>query len=104
MSFFGIGGTTCNMFTGKGFDLSILGGFSMAWIGAVIIFFIMALAKKWVFEELMGTQFSLVLSLAVGYILYLGVITFTCSPKIAIVISLIAGLIGGWIGGTMELY
>ena len=41
----------CNLLTGAGFDVSFGGAYSMAWLGLVILTFIIIFARKWVAEE-----------------------------------------------------
>jgi len=78
----------CNIMTGKGFDTSFLGGYGMAWLGVVILFFIIALTRKWIGEE-MGIPFTFIGSLVFGYIAYFGVVTVSCSFKWALLLGLI---------------
>lgn len=40
-----------NLLTGAGFDMSIGGSWGMAWIGLVILTFIIMFARKWLYEE-----------------------------------------------------
>jgi hypothetical protein len=87
--------TTCNMMTGTGFDVSLLGGFSMAWIGIVILFFLIALARRWVGEE-MDIPFSFVFGLIGAILPYMITIYFTCSSKWALLVGLIGGALGGF--------
>jgi hypothetical protein len=88
--------TTCNLMTGVGFDTGFMGGFSMAWIGVVILFFIIALTRKWIGEE-MGMPFSFIGGLVVGILPYFLAIYFTCSYKIALVIGIVGAAIGGFL-------
>lgn len=85
--------TTCNMMTGSGFDTSLLGAFGMAWLGIVILFFIIALGRRWIGEE-MDMPFSFVGGLIGGIIPYFIIVFLTCSYKW----GLLGGLIGGAIG------
>lgn len=89
----------CNLFTGVGFaDLSILGAFSMAWLGLVMLFFINVFARKWLAEE-----FDLPYNIIGGYIgaflPYIIAVTITCSPKWALAAGLIGWLVGSFGSG-----
>ena len=90
----------CNIMTGAGFDVSFLGGFAMAWLGAVVLFFIIVLARKWMGEE-MGLPFSTVFSFAIGFFSYIILITIFCSYKIALVVGLIGAALGAYVIGPM---
>jgi len=90
----------CNIMTGAGFDKSFFGGFAMAWLGVVIIFFLAAFARKWIGEE-GGIAFSLLMALVVGYLVYLLSITFTCSTKWALVIGIAGAAVGGFLLGNV---
>jgi hypothetical protein len=79
--------------TGAGFDTSLLGAFGMAWLGMVMLFFIIALSRKWIGEE-MGVSFSFVGGLIGGLLPYFLIVFFTCSYKF----GLLGGLIGAAIG------
>ena len=37
----------CNLLTASGFDVAIGGSYGMAWLGLVILTFIIIFAKKW---------------------------------------------------------
>jgi len=79
----------CNIMTCAGFTKSILGGCSMAWIAPVIIFFLIAFARKYIGEEA-GVPFSMLGACIGGFGTYILIITFTCSYKLA----LIGGIVG----------
>lgn len=89
---------TCNIFTGGGFDVAIGGSFTMAWVGIVILVFILFLIRKWIGEE-MGVPFSILFAsvgLGLGYFI---TITLTCSMKWAFIVGLVGMLIGGFLFG-----
>jgi uncharacterized membrane protein YeaQ/YmgE (transglycosylase-associated protein family) len=92
--------TTCNMMTGTGFDTSFLGSFSMAWLGIVILFFLVILARKWIGEE-MGVAFNLIGGLVGAFLPYLLIVFFTCSYKIGIVGGIIGALVGAFLLGNI---
>ena len=83
--------------TGSGFDLTFLGGFSMAWIGMVLIVFVNLFGRKWIGEEF-GMPFNFIGGFVGGLLPYIITITLSCSPKW----SLLVGLIG-WLIGSMGL-
>jgi hypothetical protein len=87
--------TTCNMMTGAGFDTSILGGLSMAWLGIVLLVFIVIFARRWIGEE-MQIAFSFVGGLVGALLPYFLVVFFTCSYK--------WGLFSGIIGATLGAF
>jgi hypothetical protein len=74
----------CNIMTCGGLGTEILSGCSMAWIGLVIIFFLIAFARRYLGEEA-GVPFSFIGALIGGFGGYIAVITFTCSYKLALV-------------------
>jgi len=84
--------TMCNMMTGSGFDQSILGNWSMAWLGLVILFFLIALARRWIGEE-MDVSFNFIGGLVGGILPYFIIVLLTCSYK--------WGLLGGIIGAAI---
>jgi hypothetical protein len=79
----------CNIMTCGNLGKEILSGCSMAWIGLVIIFFLIVFARRYLGEEA-GVPFSMIGACIGGFGAYLAVITFTCSYKFAL-----AGGIGG---------
>jgi hypothetical protein len=81
----------CNILSCNNFGKEIFGGCSMAYVGLVIIFFIIVFARKYLGEEA-GVPFSFPGALLGGFGGYVLVITFTCSYKLALV-----GGIGGFI-------
>jgi len=88
----------CNIMTGAGFDLGFMGGFGLAWLGLVILFFLIVFTRKWVGEE-MGVGFNLLGAFVGAGIPYLIVITITCSYKWALGIGIIGLVIGGFLLG-----
>ena len=78
----------------SGFDASVMGSCSLAWIAMVLIFFIAAFTRKWGGEE-MGLDFSFLWSLVSGFLSYIILITIFGSIKWA----LLAGIIGVFAGG-----
>ena len=81
----------CNIMTCGGLDKAILSGCSMAWIGLVILFFLIAIARKYLGEEA-GVPFSFGGAILGGFGTYVLVVTLTCSYKLAIVGG-IAGIV-----------
>ena len=84
----------CNLMTGAGFELGFMGPFGMAWLGMVILFFIIVLARKWMGEEF-GMPFNTLGAFIGAYVPYVIAVSITCSFKWA----LAAGLVGFAIGG-----
>jgi hypothetical protein len=79
----------CNIMSCQGLGTEIFSGCSMAWIGLVIIFFLIIFARKYLGEEA-GVPFSFPGALLGGFGGYVALITFTCSYKLA----LAGGLVG----------
>lgn len=67
-------------------------------LGIVLLFFILALIRKWGGEEV-GLSFSLFTSLFVGVVLYLLVVIISGNVLWAFLFGFIAGIIGGYAGG-----
>lgn len=88
----------CNIMTGVGFELGFLGEFGMAWLGMVILFFIIILARKWIGEE-MGIGFSMIGAIIGAYVPYLIIITMMCSYKWALGAGILGFAIGGFLLG-----
>ena len=84
-----------NMLTCDGFDLGFMGGCGMAWMGAVILFFIVALTRKWLGEE-MDIPFSFIFSITLGLLAYFIVVGLTGSFKWGELAGIIAAGIGGF--------
>ena len=76
-----------------GFSTEFFGGCSMAWIGIVILFFIIIFARKYLGEEA-GVPFSFPGALLGGFGGYIVILSFSCSYKFALV---------GGIGGIIVL-
>jgi len=67
-------------------------------LGFVILFFIIAVVRKWGGEEA-GIAFSFLFALVGGLLPYFILITIFGSFKLALIIGLIGGLGGGYLGG-----
>lgn len=91
----------CNLISGAGLDTSFGGSWSMALLGLVILFFIFAFARRWLFEEVLQMPFNLWIGFGASAVVYFITIAFMCSPRFAIVFGLVAGAIGGYFGGMM---
>jgi hypothetical protein len=72
----------------------------MALLGLVILFFVIAALRKWVFEQ-MDFPFSFIISVIMGVVSYIVGYGFTGSYKIALVIGLIVGLVCGYFGSAL---
>ena len=86
----------CNIMTCSGLGTSFFGGCSFAWIGMVIVFFIIAFARKYI-GEAAGVPFSFIGALIGGFGGYLLTITLSCSYKLA----LVGGIVGAGILGVV---
>ncbi len=64
-------------------------------LGLVILFFLIALVRKWGGEEI-GIGFNLWFALILGIIPYFIVITIFGSFKVAMVVGIIGALVGGY--------
>jgi len=69
-------------------------------LGLVLLFFIIAIVRRWGGEE-MGLSFSFLFGLIGGLVPYFLIVIFTGSFKIALVVGLLGGLAGGYLGGIM---
>ena len=67
-------------------------------LGLVILFFIIAIIRKWGGEEV-GMSFNFLFALILSIIPYLFVIFLTGSFKIAMGVGIVGGLAGGYGGG-----
>ena len=90
---------TCNIMTGTGFDLSMFGGFSMAWLAMVLLFFIIVFTRKIMTEA--GVPFNDIGAWAGGYLGYVIMITFTCSTKWSLLVGIISFIAGAFFGGAL---
>lgn len=84
-----------NMMTGQGFSTSIGGTLSMAWLGAVILFFIIAFTRKWIGEE-MDIPYDFIISAVLGFLAYFITIGFTGSFKWAELAGIVFAAAGGF--------
>ncbi len=64
-------------------------------LGFVILFFLLAIIRKWGGEEI-GIEFNSIFAYLFGLIAYFLIITFTGNFLLSFVIGLGAGLIGGY--------
>ena len=69
-------------------------------IGLVVLFFIIAVLRKWGGEEV-GLDYNFLMGLILGLIPYIVVITIFGSFKIALVVGLLGGVLGGYFGGML---
>jgi hypothetical protein len=82
--------------TCSGLGNDVFGGCSMAWIGIVILFFIIAFARRYIGEEA-GVPFSFIGALIGGGLGYIVILTITCSYKFALVGGLIGMVLLGFV-------
>jgi len=98
-----------NLFTCQGFNVNsgmdvgfaamdIGGPCSMGKFGLVILFFVLAIIRKWGGEE-MDLNFSLLWASLIGLGVYFLIITFTGSMKFSFVGGLVAGIAAGYGSG-----
>ena len=88
----------CNLMTGSGFGFDFFGALGMAWLGMVLLFFIIVLARKWLGEE-MGIGFSTIGAFIGGYLSYLIVVTITCTFKWAFIAGIVGFIVGAYLTG-----
>ena len=66
----------------------------------VVLFFIMAIVRKWGGEEL-GVEFNLIFAASGSILLHIILVTLTGNVKIAFVIALVGGLVLGYGSGLI---
>lgn len=88
-----------NIMSCGGFDTSFFGGCGMSWLGLVILFFIVALTRKWIGEEA-GIEYNFWIGLSGAFLLDIIVVTITGSFKWALLAG-IGGACLGFLGGMM---
>jgi hypothetical protein len=88
------------MMTGAGFDMGFMGEFGMAWLGLVLLFFIIVFARKWIGEE-MGIGFNTIAAFIGAYVPYLIVVSAFCSYKWAFAAGIIGFAVGGFLVGQL---
>ena len=93
---------SCSGFTNTATGWVASGGCLKGRIGLIILFFLIAVVRKWGGEE-MGIDFSFWLSLLGGLGIYFVLITLTGNFKIALVVGIIASLIFGYGAGMIGL-
>lgn len=85
-----------NMMTCDGFTREIGGGCSLAWAAAVIIFIVIAVARKWLFEEVLQQDFNFIAGEVVGIFSYMIAVAFIGAPKWCLLIGIVLGLLAGY--------
>jgi len=88
----------CNIMTGSGFDMGFGGSYGMAWMGLVVLTFIIIFARKWLTEE-MGIPFNWIFASVGTGVAYLITISITCSFKWAFLAGLLGMIIAGFGAG-----
>ena len=84
---------TLGCFAGfEGFDCSIL------WIIMVLIFFLAAITRRQIADQLLGMDFSLIASSILGELSFVIVIIITKSYKFGLLAGIVGLLAGGFIG------
>jgi len=84
-----------NLMSCSGFGSDFMGGCSMGWLGLVMLFFIVAVLRKWGGEEV-GIGFNFLFALIGGIIPYFILITLFGSFKIAFLVGLLLALVFGY--------
>ena len=69
-------------------------------VGLVLLFFIIAITRKWGGEEV-GLDFNFLFALILSIVPYLVLITIFGSFKIALIVGLLGGIFGGYFGGLI---
>jgi hypothetical protein len=77
-------------------DTAFMGGCSLAWLGLVVAVAVIAIARKWVFEEAMSQEFNFFIGIATAALSYFFAIGFIGAYKWATLISMICGLLAGY--------
>ena len=88
----------CNILTGMGFEMTFGGTYGMAWLGLVILTFIIMIAKKWLSEEA-GIPFNWIFASIGAGLGYLITISISCSFKWAFLIGFLGLVIAGFGAG-----
>ena len=88
------------------YNMMTCGGFSnfdcsMAWAAGVIIFLVIAVARKWLFEEILQMDFNFIIGEAVGILSYMIAVSFLGAPKWCLLIGIALGLLAGYFGSMM---
>ena len=91
---------TCSGFTETAGSFIASGDCMKSRLGFVILFFIIAIARKWGGEE-MGLNFSFLFGLVGSLVPYFIVVTLFGSFKIALIVGLLGGLVGGYLLGAV---
>ena len=92
-----------NILTCKGWETATsiglsFGGCMQAKLLGVILFFILAIIRKWG-AEMMGISYSFLISEIAGMLAFVLVVTLTGNAGISLLIGLVVGILGGLIGG-----
>ena len=90
----------CNPMSCEGFSgaTDLMGGCSMVWLGAVLIFFIVVFGRKYL-GEAFGMPFSTMAAFVLGYAGYFIGAVLLCSHKFALAIGVVALFVGAFFGG-----
>jgi len=91
---------TCSGWATDSMGYIAAGGCMKSRLGLVLLFFIIALIRKWGSEEV-GLDFNFLLALVGGLGSYFMIVTILGSFKIAMVVGLICALVLGYGGGLL---
>ena len=90
----------CNPMSCSGLGMNLLGGCSMVWIGAVVLFFIIVLSRKWV-AEIINMPWSNIGAFVLGYGAMFATVVFTCSQKFGLLAGIVGAYVGAYFGGAL---
>lgn len=90
---------TCKGTAASWQDMNFLGACSLSWATGAILFFIVALSRRWIGEE-MGWDYNFIGGLIGAYLPWLIIITIVGSYKFAFLGGIAGSFIGGFLGGS----
>ncbi len=88
----------CNLLTGAGFEMAVGGSYGMAWLGLVILTFLIIFARKWISEEA-GLPFSWLFASIGAGLTYLITLSISCSFKWSFLLGFLGLVIVGFGAG-----
>ena len=88
------------MMTCEGFDMGFMGGCGMSWLGAVMLFFLIAFTRKWIGEE-MDIPCNLIGGMIGAFLPYMIIVYITCSYKWGLLGGIIGAIVGAFLLGNI---